>query len=38
MTTEINSTEALQIGLLPTRQRLLAHGIYQQLHTLDDLR
>lgn len=38
MTAEINSTEALQTGLLPTRQRLLAHGIYQQLHTLDDLR
>lgn len=38
MTAEINSTEALQAGLLPTRQRLLAHGLYQQIQTLDDLR
>ncbi len=35
---EINSTETLQAGLLPARQRLLAHGIYQRIHTLDDLR
>ncbi|MFD1468807.1 DUF3050 domain-containing protein [Hymenobacter caeli] len=38
MPTEINSTEALQAGLLPTRQRLLAHGLYGQIQTLDDLR
>ena len=38
MTAEINSTGALQAGLLPTRQRLLAHGLYQHIRTLDDLR
>lgn len=33
-----NTTKALQAGLLPTRQRLLAHGLYHQIQSLDDLR
>ncbi len=38
MSAVLNTTGALQAGLLPIRQRLLAHGLYHQLHTLDDLR